>query len=73
MDKLTADPASNRINVDDDAGSDAAPSCWRTGKIVVASKQQMQLVNLWTMTLDEAGRFIRHVATPLPWTDRAGA
>ena len=27
----------------------------------------MELVNLWTMTLDNGGRFIRHTAAPIPW------
>jgi hypothetical protein len=52
---------------DDDEDSDIAPRWLVFGETMLAGSRQLQTVNLWAMTLDERGRFIRRNASPLPW------
>jgi hypothetical protein len=55
------------IRVEDTEDSDTPPRWLVVGRTAVASKYRVAVINLWSMTLDDSGKFIRSLAAPLPW------
>lgn len=67
MEEFSGGAVANHTQYDDEPDSDVAPKWLVYGQTVLANERQVQAINLWAMTLDERGRFIRRTTAPLPW------
>jgi hypothetical protein len=67
MEELSGGAVTHQTRYDDDPDCDVPPKWLVYGQTVLANERQVQAVNLWAMTLDDRGRFLRRTATPLPW------
>jgi hypothetical protein len=66
MEELFPGAIAHRAGVDPADESDAVPRWIVAGQTLLAGDRRAVPVNLWAMTLDSLGRFIRHVAAPAP-------
>ncbi len=63
----TPGPAGNFVNVDGCPDCDTEPQWVVIGETYGAGRRQIEVFNRWVMTLDEGGKYLRHLAQPVPW------
>ncbi len=60
-------PARKFVNVDGNPDCDTPPRWVVVGETFGAGKRQVAVFNRWAMTLDERGKYLRHLAQTVPW------
>lgn len=61
----TPGPAGNFVNVDGCPDCDTEPKWVVIGETYGAGRRRIAVFNRWVMTLDERGRYLRHLAQPV--------
>ena len=67
----TPGPAGNFVNVDGWQDCDTEPQWVVIGETYGAGRRRIAVFNRWVMTLDARGKYLRHLAQPVPWAPLA--